>query len=131
MNLLDSFSILKDIVTLKDSEKKQLTHKISNKVKDVYNSHQLKKGLDKIEQIAKERIQKSRKPKKTGIINENMKRPGTNKRIIEHFENSNNPDDSEFSDEVSLSSNSEVSVMGDPTLLISRANTMIDNIKKE
>ena len=129
MNLLDSFSILKDIVTLKDEQKKQLTHKIGNKVKDVYNSHQLKKGLDKVEQIAKDRIQKSRNPKKTGIINENIRRPGSNKKIVEHF--GGNSDDSEFSDEVSLSSNSEVSVMGDPTLLTSRANNMIDNINNE
>jgi len=131
MNLLDSFSILKDIVTLKDSEKKQLTHKIGNKVKDVYNSHQFKKGMNKIEQIAKDRIQKSRNPKKTGIINENIKRPGTNKKIVEHFGDSDDSDDSEFSDEASLSSNSEVSVMGDPTLLTSRANNMIDNINNE
>ena len=131
MNLLDSFSILKDIVTLKDSEKKHLTHKIGNKVKDVYNSHQFKKGMNKIEQIAKDRIQKSRNPKKTGIINENIRRPGTNKKIVEHFGDSDDFDDSEFSDEVSLSSNSEVSVMGDPTLLTSRANNMIDNINNE
>jgi len=125
MNLLDSFSILKDIVTLKEPQKKQLTHKIGNKVKDVYNSHQFKQGLDKIEKIAKDRFNKSRNPKKTGIINKNIKRPGTNKKNIEHF--GKNSDDSEFSDEVSLSSNSEVSVMGDPTLLTSRANNMIDN----
>jgi hypothetical protein len=129
MNLLDSFSILKDIVTLKEPQKKQSIHKLGNKVKDVYNSHQFKQGLDKIERIAKDRINKSRNPKKTGIINENIKRQGTNKKIIEHF--GGNSDDSEFSDEVSLSSNSEVSVMGDPTLLISRANSMIDNINNE
>jgi len=58
MNLLDSFSILKDIVTLKDSQKKQAIHKIGNKVKDVYNSHELKKGFDHVQQLAKNRINK-------------------------------------------------------------------------
>ena len=132
MNLLDSFSILKDIVTIKEPQNKHLTHKISNKVKDLYNSHQFKKGIDYVEKIASDRIKKSRNPKKSGIIDENIRRPGTNKKIIEHFCNDDdNNNDSEFSDEASLSSNSEVSVMGDPTLLVSRANSMIENINKE
>jgi hypothetical protein len=130
MNLLDSFSILKDIVTLKDAKSKVSTHRLGSGVKDIYNSKQFKKGMENIERIGKDRINKSRNPKKTGIINENIKRPGTNKKIIEHF-NGTNDDDSDFSDEDSLSTNSEVSVMGDPTLLISRADSMIYNQNKE
>jgi len=130
MELVNSFSILKDIVTLKDNKSPNSKHKLSSGVKDVYNSYQLKKNLDSLQKRAQTKIKASRNPRKTGVINPNLKRPGSNKAIVEHFGN-HNDDDSQFSDEISLGSESEVSVMGDPTLLISRADSMIDNGVKE
>ena len=146
MNLLDSVSILKDILTLKDNTNK--SNDIKNN-KDIYNSDNFNKTIDKISELSSQKEKDSRDPRTTGIINRNIRRRGQNKKVIEHFgslgknqltqSNKNKrltqiPDDSSFSDSSAdddLSSHSSVSVTGDPTLLITRADSMIDNRKYE
>jgi hypothetical protein len=154
MNLFDSFSILKDVLTLKNDN--NVTSKFQNKTKkhnikdmdindmDIYNSNKLYKNVNIFKNLAKRRIEQSRDPRRTGIINPNLNRKGTNRRAInqdkyqdkEHFGNvsknqkiiHNDESDSDFSDEASvISSASDVSVMGDPTLLLSRSTQLVDN----
>ena len=157
MNLLESVNILKDILTLNDNNNNKNNNNIKNK--DIYNSDEFNNTLSQITELSKKRERLSRDPRRTGIINRNIRRQGLNKRVIsslsktdddnkpliEHFgslsknpltrTNKNRrltqiPDDSSFSDSSAdddLSSHSTISVTGDPTLLITRADSMIDN----
>ena len=131
MNLLDSFSILKDILTLKESSDKKEKSKLINDSSDIYNNDKFTNVWNNVNKIGADKIQESRDPVHTGIVNRNIRRQGTNKKSIEHF---GNLSDSEFSDEENtdnLSSHSSISVTGEPTLLITRGDDLIDNRKYE
>jgi hypothetical protein len=151
-NLLDSFSILKDVLTLKkDDSSEIINNKVSRDDNDIYNSNQIKKVFSKVQTIGAKRVEASRNPKKTGIINPNIRRKASNRKVVEHFGNLNNKvvehfgnikkyspkemTDSEFSDDTSIASNassvSTVSVTGDPTLLLTRSSQIVDNRKRE
>jgi hypothetical protein len=147
MNLMDSFSILKDVLTLKEDINVNNTKKRNNKEKetDVYNSNELRKNIRYTQTLGKNRMNKSRDPRRSGIINPNIRRKGTNRKAINHDDNiehfgnvgnknskkiilHNDVSDSDFSDEASVASSaSSVSVMGDPTLLLTRSSKMVDN----
>jgi hypothetical protein len=144
MNLFDGFSIFKDIITLKkDNTSNQTSKKRINRTNtDIYNSNELSKNIEEIQERGRKRIQKGRNPRKTGIINPNIRRQGMNKKVVEHFGNvgnnkkqviiHNDESDSDFSDEDSVSSSaSSVSVTGDPTLLLTRSTQMVDNREHE
>ena len=131
MNLLDSFSILKDILTLQKSDEKKERSKLITDSSDVYNNDKFNNVWNNVNKIGEDIIQKSRDPVHTGIVNRNIRRKGTNKKSIEHF---GNLSDSEFSDDENtdnLSSHSSVSVTGEPTILITRGDDLIDNRKYE
>ena len=145
-NLLDSFSILKDVLTLKNNDSPQnIKKKLNRDDTDIYNSNQMKKVFSKVQDMGAARLEKSRNPRKTGIINPNIRRKASNRKTVEHFGNVRkyNPkkdiaSDSEFSDDSSMastasnaSSMSSVSVMGDPSLLLTRSSEMVDNRKRE
>jgi len=162
-NLLDSFSILKDILTLKNNDLPQNIKKNVNRDDtDIYDSNQIKKIFSKVQDMSAKRFESSRNPRKTGIINPNIRRKASNRKVVEHFGNVNNKEDkvvehfgnvkkynpkkdanndSEFSDDSSIYSNdskdskdsnaSSVSVMGDPSLLLTRSSEMVDNRKRE
>ena len=133
MSLFDSLSIAKDIFTFKkDNNQLQSKRKTSRDNTDIYNSNTVKKNIKILTEKGKRRINAARDPRRTGIINPMINRKGTNKRSVvdtnadnvEHFGNL----DSEFSDESSCaSSNSSASIMGDPSLLLTRASKLVDN----
>ena len=114
-NLLDSFSILKDVLTLNDKKthsNKNIKKSTSRDDTDIYESSQLKKILKQVNEKGILRMDKARDPRKSGIINPNIRRQGTNRKAVEHFGNIKkyNPkkdvvSDSEFSDDSSLASN--------------------------
>ena len=142
-NLLDSFSILKDVLTLKNNDSPQnITKKLNRDDTDIYDSNQMKKIFSKVQDMGAKRFEESRNPRKTGIINQNIRRKASNRKSVEHFGNVKkyNPkkdvvSDSEFSDDSSIastaSSMSSVSVTGDPSLLLTRSSQMVDNRKRE
>ena len=148
MNLFDGFSIFKDIITLKkDNMSEQKSKKRTNRNDtDIYNSNELSKNIQNEQERGKKRMIQGRNPRKTGIINPNIHRQGTNRRVVEHFGNigktsnnkskqviiHNDESDSDFSDEDSVSSSaSSVSVTGDPTLLLTRSTQLVDNRQHE
>jgi hypothetical protein len=150
MNLFDGFSIFKDIITLKkDNTSNQKSKKIDNRTNtDIYNSNELSKNIEDVQERGRKRMQQGRNPRKTGIINPNIHRQGTNRKVVEHFGNvskynkrsnnkkniiiHNDESDSDFSDEASIASSaSSVSVTGDPTLLLTRSTQMVDNRQHE
>ncbi len=142
MNLFDGFSIFKDIITLKkDNTNKTSKKRINRNDTDIYNSNELSKNIEDTQERGRKRMQQGRNPRKTGIINPNIHRKGTNRKVVEHFGNigkstssnkkiiiHNDESDSDFSDEDSVASSaSSVSVTGDPTLLLTRSTQMVDN----
>jgi hypothetical protein len=144
-NLFDSFSILKDVLTLNDKNSqspKNIKRVVSRDDTDIYESNQLKKVLNQVKERGRVRMEKGRDPRKSGIINPNIRRQASNRKAIEHFGNIKKYDpkkdvvsDSEFSDESSIasiaSSNSSYSVSGDPNLLLTRSSQIVDNRKRE
>ena len=93
------------------------------------------KNLKKINEKGKQRIEASRNVKKTGMVNPSIRRSGSNRKTIEEFKSlsksNNNNSDSEFSDVNSMSDNSTLSVMGDPNLLLTKADEMVDSTLHE
>ncbi len=138
-NLLDSFSILKDVLTLNDKKTENTKQKISRDDTDIYESNQLHRILKKVNEKGRIRMEKARDPRKSGIINPNIRRRASNRKAVEHFGNVGkyNPQDnsdSEFTDDssvASMSSASNYSVTNDPTLLLTRSSQMVDNRKRE
>ena len=144
-NLLDGFSILKDVLTLNDKNSqspKNIKKTTLRDDTDIYESNLLKKVLNQVQEKGRVRMEKARDPRKNGIINPNIRRKATNRKSVEHFGNIKKYDpkkdvvsDSEFSDESSIasiaSSNSNDSVSGDPTLLLTRSSQIVDNRKRE
>ena len=133
MNLLDSFSILKDVITLKDNKVQKTKQKRKRDDIDIYNSNQLKKNISAVQEKGKARLEKSRDPVRTNIISPNIRRVASNRKVVEHF---NNASDSDFSEDDSdnnslKSSGSEISVMGDPSLLLTKSSQMVDNRTRE
>jgi hypothetical protein len=129
MNLIESVNILGDIITGKKS-----TNNINNTNNydnyNIYNSSNIKNKYSNINDIALKRTEKSRDPVKTGIINENIRNQGSNKKSIlkEHFGNVNVnvSSDSEFSDNISTEK-SVISISNDPNLLVNQSQKLLDN----
>ena len=130
MNLVESVNILGDIITgTKSTNNRKRSNDCDNS--NIYNSSNVKKGYKIMNERALERNNKSRDPLKTGIVNRNIRRPGSNKKSIlkkEHFGNVNYQSDSEFSDSNSeLSANSVISISNDPNLLVNQSQKLLDN----
>jgi hypothetical protein len=134
MNVLDKFSLIGDIIT-GDVDKNKGTNvssisrdvtKLTNNIYDSNNLKTIKKYYDK---LAKTRLEKSRNPRKTKIINPLEKRRGSNRKTVLNAECDN---DSVFSDKYSeLSETSAYSISNDPTFLINKADELINSNQTE
>ena len=149
MNLMDSFSILKDVLTLNNNNPQENLNKSKKKrdSTDIYDSNNLKKVLENVKDKGIRRMEASRDPRKTGIINPNIRRKGSNRKTVKYIESfgnisnkktkkdkiiHNDLSDTDFSDDDSIqSSASSVSVSGDPTLLLTRSSNLVDNREHE
>jgi len=127
MSLLEGVNIFGNIITGKNIVKNNTNPK---KDYELYNSSLLNKGIEKIKNKAKTRIEKARDPVKTGIINRLMRHNGSNRKsVIDNRENFDNvPDDSEFSEDPSIQTAESIdSYSKNPNFLTNESGKLIDN----
>jgi hypothetical protein len=126
MSILDGVNILGDIITGKNI----LKNKKEQKDYEFYNSNLLNKGIEKIKNKAKIRVEKSRDPRSTGIINKLVRNNGSNRKsVINNKESFDNvPEDSEFSEDPSIQSAESIdSYSRNPNFLTNESGRLIDN----
>jgi hypothetical protein len=79
MSLLEGVNIFGNIITgkniIKDNNKPKKDY-------ELYNSNLLNKGIEKIKNKAKTRVEKSRDPVKTGVINKLVRHNGSNRKSV-------------------------------------------------
>ena len=127
MSLLEGVNIFGNIITGKNIIKDKTNTK---KDYELYNSQLLNKGIEKIKNKAKTRVEKSRDPVKTGIINKLMRHNGSNRKsVINNKESFDNvPDDSEFSEDPSIQTAESIdSYSKNPNFLTNESGKLIDN----
>ncbi len=130
MNLLDSVSILGDIITGKNNTSQSNKRKVSDDNTSIYNSNRLQHGVNRMKAKAKNRQELARDPIKTGIISKNIRNRGSNRKSILKNKESFDPNvsDSEFSDTASLASARSIdSLSNNPNLLLNQSSKLLDN----
>ncbi len=130
MNLLDSVSILGDIITGKDTKSQKNKRNESNDNTSIYNSNRLQNGVSRMKAKAKTRQELARDPVRTGIVSKNIRNRGSNRKSILKNKEAFDPSvsDSEFSDNSSVASARSIdSLSNNPNLLINQSNKLLDN----
>ena len=127
MSILEGVNIFGNIITGRNIVKNTSQ---TNKDYELYNSNLLNKGIEKIKNKAKTRVELSRDPVKTGVVNRLMRHSGSNRKSIigskENFDNV--PDDSDFSDNSSIQTAESIdSYSKNPNFLTNESGKLIDN----
>jgi hypothetical protein len=141
MDILGGLAIVGKILGNNEKESTNTNQNKRKKIIDpkpngnnIFNDNSYDKSNKLMESLSRDRFSKSKSPEKTGIIPSFYNRMDTRKKKLEISENYGS--DSEFSDDdMSMSDQGSIDSasmdINDPTLLMKRADRVVDNRKHE